>query len=176
MDVFFPSIPRLDAILNAHLNSMTTDNDNTNQGQVQRGTPGEIGSRYWGGSFAARLDMTETDKSYVIHLDAPGLLKYNFLPCTPFHIQQHNSVAKNELNVSIKDDVLTISGERKSNKEVKDEHKHIVERSYGKFSRSIRLPNDCDVNNVQAKMDNGVLELTLAKTAPHENVKKIAIH
>ncbi|KAJ3109642.1 hypothetical protein HDU97_003118 [Phlyctochytrium planicorne] len=108
-----------------------------------------------------RLDVTETDKSYVIHADLPG-------------------INKEEVNINIKDDMLNISGERRSSSEQvsADNTRRLVERGYGRFSRSVRLPMDADAENVAAKMENGVLELCIAKRETgqeEQGTKKITI-
>ncbi|KAJ3210565.1 hypothetical protein HDU67_005196 [Dinochytrium kinnereticum] len=114
----------------------------------------------WARSFsrAVRLDVSETDKAYLIHADLPGL-------------------NKEDISITVKDDILTISGERKSNNEIKDEHRHVIERSYGKFSRSIQLPQNADSDKVAAKLQDGVLELSVDKreVPAIEGPKKIAI-
>ncbi|KAJ3089415.1 hypothetical protein HK100_007755 [Physocladia obscura] len=141
-----PLFRDFDRLFNAQLNALSTiDNQNN-----------EVASAYWGGNFHARLDLTEADDGYHVHADLPG-------------------VNKDEVNITAKDGILTISGERSTNKEVKDEQRHIVERSFGKFSRSVRLPNDANVEAVSAKLDNGVLELVIAKKVAEEGVKKISI-
>ncbi|KAJ3139120.1 hypothetical protein HK100_011885 [Physocladia obscura] len=141
-----PLFRDFDRLFNAQLNALSTiDNQNN-----------EVASAYWGGNFHARLDLTEADDGYHIHADLPG-------------------VNKDEISITSKDAILTISGERSANKEVKDEQRHIIERSFGKFSRSVRLPNDANVEKVTAKLDNGVLELVVAKKAVDERVKKISV-
>ncbi|KAJ3183668.1 Heat shock protein HSP 90-beta [Gaertneriomyces sp. JEL0708] len=103
-----------------------------------------------------RVDFTETDKNYVIKADLPGL-------------------DKKDVNISVQDDVLTISGERKNEREETDDKRHLVERSYGKFSRSIRLPIDVQVDDAAASMEHGVLQITLGKKANEEAKKSITI-
>ncbi|KAI8607966.1 HSP20-like chaperone [Chytriomyces sp. MP71] len=139
--------------MNAHLNSLSTagsalDGSEDNNNKV---------SKFWSGPFSARLDFSETDKNYILHADLPG-------------------IPKEQVNISIKEDVLTLSGERSSKHEEKDEHKHIVERSQGKFVRSVRLPQDANVEDVKATMNHGVLELVIGKKAREEGVKTINIH
>ncbi|KAI9324801.1 HSP20-like chaperone [Zopfochytrium polystomum] len=98
--------------------------------------------------FHPRLDLAETDAGYVVHADLPG-------------------IPKDKVDVSISDEgVLVISGERSANKEIKDEQRHVVERSYGRFERAVRLPQDADRDNVQAKMADGVLELKEKQSFP----------
>jgi HSP20 family protein len=80
------------------------------------------------------------------------------------------------VNVSVQDDIITISGERSSVNNVEDETKRITERSFGRFERSIRLPKDCDVDRVKSKMEHGVLELVFEKKAEKDSgVKKIKL-
>ncbi|KAJ3062507.1 hypothetical protein HDU98_001607 [Podochytrium sp. JEL0797] len=112
------------------------------------------GGRNWPRQFRARVDMSETDKGYMVHVDLPG-------------------VKKEEVQISIKDQVLTVSGERES--ETKDEQRLLSERSCRKFARSIRLPDDADADKVAAKMDHAVLELTFEEKPAHAGVKKIAV-
>ncbi|KAJ3233646.1 hypothetical protein HDU81_002089 [Chytriomyces hyalinus] len=148
------TIDEFDRILNAHLNSLSSANE---QERNQQGaTDSNKMSKYWGGSFNARLDLTETPKNYFVHADLPGIPKE--------HIQ-----------ISVKDDILTLSGERAQRQEEKDEHRHIVERGQGKFSRSLRLPPDASVDDVKATMKDGVLELVVGKKAKVERVKSIVI-
>ncbi|KAJ3334328.1 hypothetical protein HDU76_000021 [Blyttiomyces sp. JEL0837] len=131
-------------------NLISTSNNTANQLAARQ---------YWGNTFA-RLDLTETDTNYILHTDVPG-------------------INKDDVNITVKDDVLTISGERKSAYEETDDkkHRHIVERRFGKFSRSVRLPKDVDVEEVNAKMENGVLELTLGKKKGDVNdVRKICVN
>ena len=111
------------------------------------------------GPFAkgVHIDVAENDKSYVVEADIPG-------------------VKKDEVSVTIKDNVLKISGERSSTKEDKNEHMHVVERSFGSFSRSIRLPVDANPDGIAASMEHGVLKLTIEKKVPPEETpKKILI-
>ncbi|KAJ3073026.1 hypothetical protein HDU99_002049 [Rhizoclosmatium hyalinum] len=144
-DSFFRDFDRL---MNAQLNAMTSTDKYASDSSI---------SKYWGGSFNARLDLTENDKTYIVHADLPG-------------------VKKEEVNITIKDNILTISGERSATQETKNEQRHIIERSYGKFSRSVRLPEDANADAVSATMDHGVLELTLEKKVKLDaGVKKIQI-
>ena len=65
---------------------------------------------------------------------------------------------------SLQENLLTIKGEKKQENEEKDEHYHRIERSYGAFTRSLRLPIAVDANKVTAAVKNGVLTITLPKT------------
>jgi HSP20 family molecular chaperone IbpA len=104
-----------------------------------------------------RLDMTETDQAYIIKADLPGMKKEN-------------------VSIQMQDDMLMIEGERKSEREEMRQNVHLMERSFGKFSRSLRLPVDANMEQVQATMDHGVLELKVSKLASQPGRKKISIN
>ncbi|KAF8010804.1 hypothetical protein BT93_J1452 [Corymbia citriodora subsp. variegata] len=92
-----------------------------------------------------RIDWRETPESHVFKADLPGL-------------------KKEEVKVEIEDDrVLQISGERKVEKEDKNDKWHRVERSSGKFMRRFRLPENAKMDKVKASMENGVLTVTVPK-------------
>jgi HSP20 family protein len=100
------------------------------------------------GSAARRwipaMDLTETDDSLLLRADLPG-------------------VSEDDVEIEVKDGVLTISGERKNEHEEKGEGFHRVERSFGRFSRALNLPDGIDAEQVEAKFDNGVLEVRIPK-------------
>ncbi|KAJ3394116.1 hypothetical protein HDU84_000144 [Entophlyctis sp. JEL0112] len=121
------------------------------------GSRREVASVLFGsGQFTPRIDLSETDKGYVLHADVPG-------------------VNKNEIDVSVKDNILTISGERSKSTDIGDDQRHLVERLFGKFSRSLRLPNDANSDKVTASLENGVLELVFPKKPLDEGVRKISV-
>jgi HSP20 family protein len=96
--------------------------------------------------WAPTVDIAETETEYVIKVELP-------------------EVSKDDVKVSIHEDVLTIQGERKMEKEETNKKFHRVERAYGRFARSFALPDNVDENGVDAKHKDGVLTLRLAKTA-----------
>lgn len=105
-----------------------------------------------------RVDISESETAYTIKADLPGL-------------------AKSDVQIHVSDDnTLTLEGERKEEREETTDRHHVVERSFGKFSRSIRLPPDAVIDNAQATMENGVLQIALAKkTQDTAERKRIAV-
>jgi HSP20 family protein len=69
-----------------------------------------------------------------------------------------------DIQISLQENLLTIKGEKRQEKEEKDERHHRVERSYGAFTRAVRLPVAVDAGKVNAAYKNGVLTITLPKT------------
>ncbi len=96
--------------------------------------------------WAPLVDIVEDDKEYLIKAEIPGR-------------------KKEEIKVGVQDDVLTISGERKYEKEEKDKKFHRVERAYGSFARSFTLPEDSDGEKINAEFKDGILNVRLPKTA-----------
>lgn len=105
------------------------------------GAPGEALTR---SEWLPPVDITETDKDYRIDVELPA-------------------VAAGDVDVSVKDGVLTVSGERKSESESGEGKRHRVERRWGKFSRSFRLPENVDDEHIDAHSRDGVLYLVIAK-------------
>jgi HSP20 family protein len=98
------------------------------------------------------LDVFEKDNKLVVKAEIPGM-------------------KEEDIDVSVVGDTLTIKGERKSETEVKDEDYYRCERSYGSFFRSIPLPSAVDANKIEANYEDGVLEVTLPKTAAAKRKK-----
>ncbi|RMG96386.1 MAG: Hsp20/alpha crystallin family protein [Candidatus Dadabacteria bacterium] len=112
-------------------------------------------SRPWGaglpalaeGGFVPSVDLKETDKEFVLTAEVPG-------------------VSKDELDVTITEDSVTIRGERKAEKEEKNENYHYRETAYGSFQRVVPLPAEVVPDKAKAKLKDGVLTLTLPKAEP----------
>ena len=98
------------------------------------------------GSFVPSVDVYEDEHSLVLKLEVPGM-------------------NEEDLNVSLENNTLTVSGERKFEKEEKEENFHRIERRYGSFARTFRLPNTVNAENVDAAYDKGILKITLGKRA-----------
>jgi HSP20 family protein len=90
------------------------------------------------------MDLTEETDEYVLRADLPGL-------------------SEEDIEIEVKDDVLTISGERRYEHENRHEGFYRVERSFGRFSRSLDLPTGVDPEGVRADCDRGVLEIHIPK-------------
>jgi HSP20 family protein len=105
-------------------------------------------SRFAGEQTGARLalDMSETENEYVIEASVAGL-------------------KPEDLNVTVENNVLTISGEikREEDKEDKERNYHCCERYYGKFQRSVTLPSTINSDNINATLKDGILRLELPK-------------
>jgi HSP20 family protein len=84
-------------------------------------------------------------------------------------------VREEDIDVSLNDDILTIRGEKRFERQDEKENFHVVERSFGTFQRSIRLPFPVDPEQVQARFDNGVLMVTMPKTAQQQRTKRIQV-
>lgn len=94
--------------------------------------------------WAPPVDIYETAQSLVLKSELPG-------------------IDPKDVEVRIDNGTLYLKGERKQEKDVKEEHYHRVERSYGSFMRTFTLPSSVDTDNVKAEYKDGVLTLTLAK-------------
>ncbi len=95
--------------------------------------------------WAPLVDIVEDDNEYLIKAELP-------------------EVKKDEVKVTVQDDVLTITGERQYEKEEKEKKYHRVERAYGSFARSFTLPEDADGEKVAAEFKDGVLKVHLPKS------------
>ena len=95
-------------------------------------------------TFAPAFEVKETADAYVVHADLPG-------------------VREEDLDISLHNGVLSVSGTRKTEERKEGETYFVYERQYGQFSRSFALPETADPDKVEAKLDGGVLQMTIAK-------------
>jgi HSP20 family protein len=95
-------------------------------------------------SFVPKVDIIEREKAFEIHLAVPGMSKEDF-------------------KIDLKENVLTISGERKLKGETEDKHFRSVETQYGAFGRSFVLPENTDAAKIEAKYTDGILEVLVPK-------------
>lgn len=91
------------------------------------------------------MDCSEDEKSYIITAELPG-------------------ARREDVQIDLQDDMLTIRGEKKSEREGKTDHRRWTERTYGSFSRSFRLPSNAVADRVDASFSNGVLTVTIPKS------------
>lgn len=94
--------------------------------------------------FAPAVDVSESDEAYVITAELPG-------------------AGKDDVTVELHDGVLTIRGEKKSEREETRDEARYVERTYGSFSRAFTLPSNADGNHLEAGFENGVLTVKVPK-------------
>jgi HSP20 family protein len=116
------------------------------------GDPGQSGGNF----VQARMDVSETDNEVRICAELPG-------------------VSQDDVDVTLDDDVLTIRGEKKLERKDEKEKYHFMERSYGTFQRSLRLPFAVEPEQVKAEFSSGVLTVTLPKTKAQERSRRIKI-
>ena len=114
-------------------------------------TNGGLGNRW-----IPPMDLVEDDEHFVVRADLPG-------------------IEEKDVNVELQDNVLTISGERKSEIDQRNEGYHRIERAHGTFVRSLTLPEGIDADGLKAKFANGVLELRIPKPEQRKP-RKVAIN
>lgn len=103
-----------------------------------------VGQRLARNAWVPPLDVRETEANFEVTVDLPGL-------------------EPDQVEVTFEDGLLTIRGQREFTKEVEEEHYHRIERSYGSFARSIRLPRTADAEKIEASFDKGVLTVEVPK-------------
>ncbi len=108
------------------------------------GTRGSVRNNGGGGRWVPPMDLTEEEDRYVLRADLPGL-------------------SEEDIEIEVKDDVLTISGERRYEHENRREGFYRVERSFGRFSRSLDLPAGIEAEALRAEFKRGVLEVQIPK-------------
>ena len=108
-------------------------------------------------SFVPTVNTREGEFAYHVDVDLPG-------------------VKKEDINIDVKENVLTISGERHSKEETKEEGYYKVESSFGKFQRSFTLPENTDIEDIKASTADGVLEVVIPKLkVEKKETKKIEV-
>jgi HSP20 family protein len=107
-------------------------------------------------SFVPAVDVYEDARKVVLKLEVPG-------------------VDEKDLDIRVENNTLTVKGERKFEKEEKEENFHRIERRYGTFYRAFTLPSTVDTEHVQANYENGILKLELSKK-PEAQPKQIKVN
>jgi HSP20 family protein len=95
-------------------------------------------------SWSPAVDISENDDNFIVNMELPG-------------------VPKDNLKIKIELNVLTVSGEKKQEREDKQTNAHRIERSYGTFSRSFTLPSNVKNDKIDALYQNGILTITVPK-------------
>lgn len=94
--------------------------------------------------WAPRADLSETEDAYLIQMDVPG-------------------IDRNDLDITLEDGTLKVSGERSMQSEHENGQYHRIERAYGRFFRSFTFGQNADADNIEAQFDDGVLTIRVAK-------------
>ena len=124
--------------------------------EIEKNLYTQVGNNEGVTAFAPTVNTREGEFAYHVDVDLPG-------------------VKKEDIKVDLNKGILTISGERKTKEEVKQEDYYKIETYFGKFSRSFTLPDNVDIENIEAKSDNGVLEIVIPKLKDDVSKKSIEI-
>eukprot|EP01129_Flabellula_baltica_P006644 TRINITY_DN2504_c0_g1_i1.p1 TRINITY_DN2504_c0_g1~~TRINITY_DN2504_c0_g1_i1.p1 ORF type:complete len:197 (-),score=39.72 TRINITY_DN2504_c0_g1_i1:37-627(-) len=144
------------------LKFMKESTDSLHDQFYRKGFGGDFGSvdKFSGfGDMTAmtpRIDITESDSAYSLSAELPGM-------------------EKKDINITIKDNSLIIEGEYNRTEKKEDDKVHLEERRYGKFYRSIPLPENFNVDKISAKHENGILTITAEKKEPNNGGKQVKI-
>jgi HSP20 family protein len=95
--------------------------------------------------WSPAVDISEDEKTYCITVELAG-------------------AKRDDISIDVQGDMLTIRGEKKSEREDKDERRHVVERTYGSFRRTFTLPPNADAEQIAARFSDGVLTLEIPKS------------
>ena len=124
--------------------------------EIEKNLYTQVGNNEGVTAFVPTVNTREGEFAYHVDVDLPG-------------------VKKEDIKVDLNNGILTISGERKTKEEVKQEDYYKIETYFGKFSRSFTLPDNVDIENIEAKSDNGVLEIVIPKLKDDVSKKSIEI-
>lgn len=124
--------------------------------EIEKNLYTQVGNNEGVTAFVPTVNTREGEFAYHVDVDLPG-------------------VKKEDIKVDLNKGVLTISGVRKTKEEVKQEDYYKIETYFGKFSRSFTLPDNVDIENIEAKSDNGVLEIVIPKLKDDVSKKSIEI-
>ena len=121
-----------------HFNTFDRMLDNFFRGGVQ--DDGSLAVSYW----TPAVDIAELDNQFVVKVELPG-------------------INKDDVKITLESNILTIRGEKKEETNVKEENYHRVERTYGSFQRSFKLPTTVKGDNIDALYEAGILTITMPK-------------
>jgi len=120
------------------------------------GMPTAVSGGEEGGMVMPQMNVSETDSEIRITAELPG-------------------VSEKDVDITLDDDMLTIRGEKRMEKKSDKENYHVVERSFGQFRRTLRVPHSIDPDQVQASVENGVLTVILSKHQGQEKMRYIQV-
>ena len=106
-------------------------------------------------TWTPSVDIYETEHALILNAEIPG-------------------IDEKDIEIKIENNTLTVKGERKFEKETKEENYHRIERAYGSFYRSFTIPRSVDHDNIKAEHENGVLRITMPKK-PELKPKKVKV-
>lgn len=107
------------------------------------------------GAFLPPLDVIDGKEAVTVKMEIPGM-------------------RKEDVEIVFKDDILSVRGEKKAEKEEKGENRYYLERTFGSFSRSVRIPAKVKAQEVKASFKDGILEITLPK-AEEAKVREVKV-
>lgn len=107
------------------------------------------------GDWSPAVDISETDQTFVVHVEAPGM-------------------ERKDLELSLRGRILLIKGKKRKEREEKNKSHYRIERKYGAFSRSLELPDEVDVDKLEARYKDGVLTISIPKMKDLD-VRKIEV-
>ena len=107
-------------------------------------------------TFVPSVNTREGEFAYHLDIDLPG-------------------IKKEDIQIDLKENTLTVTGERNFKEETKEEDYYRVETRFGKFSRTFTLPDDADTENIDASTTDGVLEVVIPKLAKPKNTQRIEV-
>jgi HSP20 family protein len=117
------------------------------------GRPAPSASAESAATLASNVDIRENDKEIIVEAELPG-------------------IEEKDIQVTVRDGVLSLKGEKKSERDEKKDTYHLVERSYGSFERSFELPDSADQDKIKAEFNKGVLRVVVAKRAEAAKAEK----
>ena len=117
------------------------------------GTPARYGEGVFGGAAVPRVDVSETETEYEVTAELPGL-------------------EEKDVEVLLDENLLTLRGEKRAEREERDTNYYLAERSFGSFRRTIPFPVEVDPDRVEARFKNGVLTVRLPKAEPARSQAK----
>ncbi len=115
--------------------------------------PAPFGRAELATTLAPNVDIRENDKEIIVEAELPG-------------------IDEKDIQVSVRDGVLSLKGEKKSERDEKKDTYHLIERSYGSFERSFELPDSADQDQIKAEFNKGVLRVVVPKQAEAAKAEK----